>query len=52
MGGPAALFPRDFGYDLWVVYAVWVTVVVTLYPACRRVADWKAARREWWVSFL
>ena len=52
MGGPAARFPGDFGYDLWVVYAVWVTVVVTLYPACRRVADWKAGRREWWVSFL
>jgi uncharacterized membrane protein len=52
MGGPRSLYPQDFGYDLWVVYVVWAIIVVMLYPACRRVAAWKAGRTEWWVSYL
>jgi uncharacterized membrane protein len=52
MGGPRSLYPQDFGYDLWVVYLVWAVIVLLLYPACRRVAAWKAQRAEWWVSYL
>jgi uncharacterized membrane protein len=52
MGGPRALYAPDFGYDLWVVYAVWIAIVLALYPACRAVAEWKASRPEWWVSYL
>jgi len=52
MGGPRTLYPRDFGFDLWVVYAVWALIVLLLYPACRRVAAWKAGRTEWWVGYL
>lgn len=35
VGGPAALYPDDFGYSLPVVYAVWALVVVLMYPVCR-----------------
>ena len=28
MGGPAKAFPPDFGWDLWVAYAVWIAIVV------------------------
>jgi uncharacterized membrane protein len=52
MGGPAALFPPDFGYGLWVAYAVWAVVVVALYPACRWFAGIKARRRDWWLGYL
>jgi uncharacterized membrane protein len=52
MGGPRALYPEDFGYDLWVAYVVWIAIVVALYPACRAVAEWKAKRGGWWVSYL
>jgi uncharacterized membrane protein len=52
MGGPEDLFPADFGYPLWVVYAVWLFVVVSLYPACRWFANLKANRSEWWLSYL
>ena len=52
MGGPADLYPRGFGYDLWVAYAVWAVIVAALYPACRWWADVKRRRREWWVSYL
>src|SRR5882672_5806455 len=51
-GGPAAAFPPDFGFTLWVVYAVWVVIVVGLYPACRWFAGVKARRRDLWLSYL
>ena len=52
MGGPRELFPADFGYPLWVTYAVWVLVVLLLYPACRWFAELKARSQSWWLSYL
>jgi uncharacterized membrane protein len=52
MGGPQQLFPAGFGYSLWVVYAVWLLVVVSLYPVCRWFAKVKSIRRDWWLSYL
>lgn len=52
MGGPPELYPSPFGYDLWVVYLVWVLLVLALYPACRWFAEIKAARHNWWLSYL
>jgi uncharacterized membrane protein len=52
MGGPRSLFPEDFGYPLWVTYAVWVFVVVLLYPLCKWFARLKTRRRDWWLSYL
>ncbi len=52
MGGPAELFPRGFGYNLWAVYLVWIFIVALLYPACSWFANVKATRRDWWLSYL
>jgi uncharacterized membrane protein len=52
MGGPVKLFPPDFGFDLWVAYAVWAAIVIGLYPACRWFAGVKARRKDWWLSYL
>jgi uncharacterized membrane protein len=52
MGGPENLFPADFGYSLWVVYAVWLFVVISLYPLCRRFAQYKADHQYGWLSYL
>jgi uncharacterized membrane protein len=52
MGGPAAAFPPNFGWDLWVTYAVWIAIVVALYPSCRWFAGVKEHRRAWWLSYL
>lgn len=43
----------DFGFGLEVVYAIWVIVVLMLYPLCR----WYQKVREnnpgkWWLSYL
>ena len=44
--------PKDYGFGLPVVYLVWLAVVAALYPLCRRYAELKARRREWWMSYL
>lgn len=49
-------FIRDFngyGYPLAVVYAVWIGIVVALYPVCRWYDQYKQAHKEkWWLSYL
>jgi uncharacterized membrane protein len=52
MGGPREIFPAGFGFDLWVVYAVWIGVITMLYPVCRWFAQVKQRRRDWWLSYL
>jgi uncharacterized membrane protein len=52
MGGDARKFPPSFGWDLWVAYAVWIAIVVALYPLCRWFAGVKERRRDWWLSYF
>ena len=51
-GGLPKAFPLEFGYSLWVVYAVWIFLLFCLYPLCRWYAGVKARRRDWWLSYL
>src|SRR5688500_14648949 len=42
-----------YGFSLWVVYVVWISVVLILYPLCKWYDNYKAAHREkWWLSYL
>jgi uncharacterized membrane protein len=45
-------FPKGFGVSLAGVYLIWIAVVVLLYPLCRWVADVKARRKDWWLSYI
>ena len=47
-----ALYPKDYGYGLFGVYAVWLLVILLLYPLCRWFADLKQRRREAWLSYF
>ena len=41
------------GFGLIGVYAVWLFVIVLLYPLCRRYDRYKSAHKEkWWLSYL
>jgi uncharacterized membrane protein len=51
-GGSAADKPSGYGLGLPGIYAVWLLVVVALYPLCRWFAAIKQRRREWWWSYL
>ena len=52
MGGPSGLFPVGYGFRLWTVYAVWVVVLLLLYPACLWFARLKQRRHDWWLTYL
>jgi uncharacterized membrane protein len=45
-------YPKGYGVGLPGVYAVWVLVVLLLYPFCRWVAAIKMRRRDWWLSYV
>jgi uncharacterized membrane protein len=52
LGGSAALYPSGYGYDLTVVYVVWLLVVALMYPPCLFFARLKDRRRERWLSYV
>lgn len=52
MGSPSELFPPDYGFPLWTVYAVWMGVLLLLYPACLWFARLKQHRHDWWLTYL
>ena len=52
MGGSNELFPADYGFPLWTAYAVWVVVLLLLYPACLWFARLKQRRHDWWLTYL
>jgi len=45
-------FPEGYGFGLPGVYAIWLCVVLIMYPACRWFARLKATRKDWWLSYL
>lgn len=41
------------GYNLCVVYGVWLAVVIGLYPLCKWYDKYKTSHKEkWWLSYL
>jgi hypothetical protein len=44
--------PAGYGFDLWVVYLVWIGVVAAMYPLCRWFGELKRRRTDWWLSYL
>ena len=45
-------FGRGYGYPLAGVYAVWIGVVVIMYPLCLWYARLKQRRNDWWLGYL
>ena len=43
---------REFGFGLPVVYAVWIVVIILLYPLCKWFAKIKARTKVWYLSYL
>ena len=52
LGGPARVFPQDYGYSLAVVYLVWIAVVLALYPVCKWFSAVKQKQRSVLLSYL
>lgn len=44
---------KGYGFPLWVVYAVWIFVIVFLYPLCKKFDTYKQRNKsKWWLSYL
>jgi uncharacterized membrane protein len=52
LGTARKLFPADYGWDLWVVYAIWLVVIALMYPLCRWFVELRQRRRDPWLSYL
>ena len=44
--------PNEYGFSLPIVYAIWMFVVISMYPACKWFAGVKKRRKDWWLSYL
>jgi uncharacterized membrane protein len=44
---------KGYGFSLGVVYLVWISVVIVLYPLCKKYDHYKSSHRDkWWLSYL
>lgn len=44
---------KGYGFNLWVVYFVWIVVIILLYPLCKVFDNYKQSHKEkWWLSYL
>jgi uncharacterized membrane protein len=44
--------PQTFGFNLWIVYGVWIFVVSVLYLPCKWYSNYKIQHRRWWLSYV
>ncbi|MCE6992873.1 DUF1624 domain-containing protein [Dyadobacter sp. CY323] len=44
--------PFEFGYDLGIVYLIWILIVAALYFPCKWFGEYRARKRTWWLSYL
>jgi uncharacterized membrane protein len=52
LGTARNVFPADYGWDLWAVYAVWLVVIALMYPLCRWFVELRQRSRASWLSYL
>ncbi|WCT12235.1 DUF1624 domain-containing protein [Mucilaginibacter jinjuensis] len=44
--------PKGWGFDLPVIYLIWIIIVAILYFPCRWFMKVKQRRKDWWLSYL
>ena len=44
--------PEGYRWSLGLLYIVWAIAVGILYVPCRRYAEFKSGRRDWWLGYL
>ena len=49
---PFMFRPDRFGFNLPVVYLLWIAVILILYPLCKRYDHYKSTNSKWWLSYI
>lgn len=47
-----AAAPPDAGFDLWVVYVVWIVGLAILFPLCLWYGNYKFRKKHWLLSYI
>ena len=44
---------KDFGFNLGIVYLIWIGIIFMLYPLCKKFDCYKQSHKDkWWLSYL
>jgi len=44
---------KDFGFNLGIVYLIWIGIILMLYPVCKKFDSYKQSHKDkWWLSYL
>jgi uncharacterized membrane protein len=49
---PFLFRPSSFGFNLGVVYLLWLFVIIVLYFPCKWFSQYKKTHNQWWLSYL
>lgn len=49
---PFLFRPQHFGFNLWIVYAIWLFVILVLYKPCKWFDAYRKTHHQWWLSYL
>lgn len=52
MNTPFLFRPQHYGFNLPIVYAIWLFVILVLYKPCRWFDEFRKSHRQWWLSYL
>lgn len=53
IAGPLIYFrPVKLGFNLAIVYLIWTSIVLMLYPLCKWYNRYKETHGHWWLSYL
>ncbi|MDP1727154.1 MAG: heparan-alpha-glucosaminide N-acetyltransferase domain-containing protein [Bacteroidota bacterium] len=51
-GSPFLFRPATLGFNLYFVYAIWIGLIIVLYPICSWYNNYKTKNKHWWLSYL
>lgn len=49
---PFLFRPAELGFNLLLVYVIWLSVVIALYPLCKWYNHYKYKHTHWWLRYL
>lgn len=49
---PFLFRPQHFGFNLPIVYAIWLFVILVLYKPCKWFDQYRKSHNQWWLSYL
>jgi uncharacterized membrane protein len=49
---PFLFRPQHWGFDLPIMYLIWLFVIIVLYKPCKWFDQYRRSHHQWWLSYL